>query len=47
MARAESGEPSILLHGRACELAAERGIRSWRLTMTHTHRLAEAIAVAL
>jgi len=47
VARAESGEPSILLHGRARELAAERGIRSWRLTMTHTHRLAEAIAVAL
>ena len=29
------------------ELADERGIRAWRLTMTHTHRLAEAIAVAL
>jgi len=47
VARAESGAPAIVLHGRARELAAERGIRSWRLTMTHTHRLAEAIAVAL
>ena len=47
VARAESGAPSIVLHGRAHELADERGIRSWRLTMTHTHRLAEAIAVAL
>jgi holo-[acyl-carrier protein] synthase len=45
--RAESGVPSIVLHGRARALADERGIRSWRLTMTHTHRLAEAIAVAL
>jgi holo-[acyl-carrier protein] synthase len=47
VARAESGAPSVVLHGRARTLADERGIRSWRLTMTHTHRLAEAIAVAL
>ena len=38
--------------GRAARRAPGRwptsvGIRSWRLTMTHTHRLAEAIAVAL
>jgi holo-[acyl-carrier protein] synthase len=45
--RAESGAPSVVLHGRARELAEERGIRTWRLTMTHTHRVAEAIAVAL
>jgi holo-[acyl-carrier protein] synthase len=47
VARAESGAPSVLLLGRARELAAVRGIRSWQLTMTHTHRLAVAIAVAL
>ena len=45
--RAESGEPSVALHGRASELAAGRGVRSWLLTMTHTHSLAQAIAVAL
>ena len=45
--RAESGAPSVVLHGRARELADERGIRTWRLTMSHTHRVAEAIAVAL
>ena len=45
--RAESGAPSVLLHGGARHLAAERGIQGWRLTMTHTHRVAEAIAVAL
>ena len=45
--RAESGAPAIVLHGRARELAEERGIRAWRLTMTHTHLVAEAIAVAL
>jgi holo-[acyl-carrier protein] synthase len=47
VARAESGAPHVVLHGRAQELADERGIRSWGLTMTHTHRVAEAIAVAL
>jgi len=45
--RAESGAPSVVLHGRARELAEERGIHAWRLTMSHTHRVAEAIAVAL
>ena len=45
--RAESGAPSVALHGGAQQLADERGIGTWRLTMTHTHRVAEAIAVAL
>lgn len=45
--RAESGEPSVALHGRASELAAGRGVGSWLLTMTHTESLAQAIAVAL
>lgn len=47
VARAESGAPSVVLHGGARQLADERGIGAWRLTMTHTHRVAEAIAVAL
>ena len=45
--RAESGQPSLALHGRASELAAGRGVGSWLLTMTHTASLAQAIAVAL
>lgn len=45
--RADSGEPSVLLHGKAAALAAERGVTEWRLTMTHTDRVAQAIAVAL
>ena len=45
--RAESGAPSVLLHGRAAEVAAERGVREWRLTLTHTASVAQAIAVAL
>ncbi len=47
VAKAPSGAPSVRLHGGAQALADERGISAWRLTMTHTHRVAEAIAVAL
>ena len=45
--RAESGAPALRLHGDAADLAAERGVRRWLLTMTHTERVAQAIAVAL
>jgi len=45
--RAESGEPSVLLHGRAAQVAAERGVTRWLLSLTHTERTAQAIAVAL
>ena len=47
VAKAPSGAPSVRLHGGAQRLADARGIAGWRLTMTHTHRVAEAIAVAL
>jgi len=45
--RADSGEPSLRLHGSAAALAAERGVARWLLTLTHTDSLAQAIAVAL
>jgi len=45
--RATSGAPSVRLHGRAVALAAGKGVGEWRLTMTHTASLAQAIAVAL
>jgi holo-[acyl-carrier protein] synthase len=45
--RAGSGAPSVALHGRGRELAVERGIDVWHLTMTHTDRIAVALAVAL
>ncbi len=47
VARADSGAPSIVLHGSAAALAHERGVTRWLLTMTHTDRMAQAIAVAL
>ena len=45
--RAESGAPSVRLHGKAAALASSRGVTEWRLTMTHTASLAQAIAIAL
>jgi holo-[acyl-carrier protein] synthase len=45
--RAESGAPSVVLHGAAAELAVARGVGRWLLTLTHTDSLAQAIAVAL
>jgi len=45
--KARSGAPSIRLSGKAAVLADSLGITEWRLTMTHTASLAEAIAVAL
>jgi holo-[acyl-carrier protein] synthase len=45
--RAESGEPSVLLHGKAADVAAAKGVTRWLLTLTHSERTAEAIAIAL
>ena len=45
--RAPSGQPMLELRGRAEALAKQRGVTGWRLSLTHTHRVAEAVAVAL
>jgi len=45
--RSEGGVPSLRLLGGARSLADELGIHRWLLTLTHTHRVAEAVAVAL
>ena len=42
-----SGEPFLALHDKAAALAQERGVREWRLTLTHTDSMALAIALAL
>ena len=47
VARAESGAPSVVLHGRAAEMAAERGIVGWQLSLTHTETTALAVAIAM
>jgi holo-[acyl-carrier protein] synthase len=44
--RAASGEPSLVVVGRAAELAADRGISTWLLSITHTSTLAIAYVLA-
>jgi holo-[acyl-carrier protein] synthase len=45
--RERSGAPAVVLHGAAAALAAERGVAGWRVSLTHTRTMAEAVAVAL
>lgn len=45
--KAPSGAPSVRLFGRAQELAEEKGVTEWRVTITHTDLMAEAIVIAL
>ena len=44
--RAASGAPSIVVAGRAADLAAERGITEWLLSITHTDLVAVAQVIA-
>lgn len=44
--RDSGGVPSLRLTGRARELSDERGITRWHLSLTHTERAAQAIAIA-
>jgi len=43
--RAKSGKPSLVLHGRAAELAASMGVTRISLSLTHTRDLAMAVVV--
>ncbi|MGH9249059.1 MAG: holo-ACP synthase [Acidimicrobiales bacterium] len=45
--RAESGAPSLALHGAAAELAAVRGIAGWHVSLSHTSTMAEALVIAV
>jgi holo-[acyl-carrier protein] synthase len=42
-----SGRPTLRLHGTAAALAATRGVRDWRVSLTHTRLVAQAVVVAL
>jgi holo-[acyl-carrier protein] synthase len=44
--KAPSGEPSLAITGRALELAVDRGITHWHLSITHTALVAVAHVVA-
>lgn len=43
---AESGAPSLILRGPALELAAERGITTWHISLSHTSTTATAMVIA-
>jgi holo-[acyl-carrier protein] synthase len=44
---ADTGAPSLSLTGKAAALAAEHGVTQWRVSLTHTALVAEAIVAAL
>jgi len=44
--RAPSGAPSVMLHGKAAELAAARGADEFAISLTHTAMTAAAFVVA-
>ena len=45
VARRESGEPYVVLHGKGVELFAARGGRRLHLSLSHTENYATAIAI--
>jgi holo-[acyl-carrier protein] synthase len=44
--RGEGGAPALSVSGRAAQLAAERAIGGWHVSLTHTASMAMAVAVA-
>jgi holo-[acyl-carrier protein] synthase len=44
--RRDTGEPHLNVTGRAAQLATERGITTWHLSITHTDLVAIAYVVA-
>jgi phosphopantetheine--protein transferase-like protein len=44
--RAPSGAPSLHLAGAAAQLAHDRGVASWHISLTHTAQTAAAIVIA-
>jgi holo-[acyl-carrier protein] synthase len=45
VARKESGEPYVILHGGGLKLLEERGARAPLITLSHTQQYAAAVAV--
>jgi holo-[acyl-carrier protein] synthase len=43
----KSGAPRVVLQASAARLAAEKGVTTWHLSLTHTSALAQATALAL
>ena len=45
--RQRSGAPGIALHGKAAELARQRGVVDWRISITHSELIAAVVVVGL
>ena len=45
--RSPQGQPSVVLHGSAVQVAESLGVRRWVLSLTHTEVSAAASAVAM
>lgn len=45
--RGKSKEPVLQLHGAARRLADESGLKTWSLSLSHTHEHAIALVIAL
>lgn len=43
----EMGAPSVVLHGRAVELADGLGLTTWAVSITHTRQMAAATVTAV
>jgi holo-[acyl-carrier protein] synthase len=42
----ESGAPRLVVIGAAADLAGRMGVQSWKVSLTHTASLAQAVVVA-
>lgn len=43
---ADTGRPSLVLHGSALEVAGAHGVTGWHLSLTHTDLMAQATVIA-
>lgn len=44
--RKSTGEPTVVLHGRAIEIAKKRGLDSFEVSISHEHHYATATVIA-
>lgn len=45
--RSVSGAPELMVSGRAAQLATDRGVNGWHLSLSHTDSVAIAVVAAL
>ena len=44
---AESGRPTLLMHGRALDVANDHRVNEWKVSLSHTELIAQATVIAL